>query len=301
MRKTYSELKIGITVLVAFAIIIGVILWGKGYSLTAKSRQLTVRFEDISGLEQGAFVLVNGVRKGRVLEFVLEQEGVLVRVSLNENVLLYDDARFEIASPELMGAKVIDIFPGISGRVPAADYVFRGESGGGMNQLMKLSAELVTDVKGLLGVLEITVSNINKTAGDPRMQEAFLSSIRNLDESSQRTLELIRLNEGRLNEVMNNLVVTTGSIRNVVEANTGDINHTVTDLHDFVAQLKEISQRLNQVVQMLQGEEGTLGILINDKEMAVKLDHTLTELDSLVQQVRAEGIKTNINLFGRKK
>ena len=301
MKKKYSEAKIGLAVLLAIVIVVMTIIWGKGYSLIARSKILDVRFDDIAGLEQGAFVLVNGMRKGKVLEFILEQQGVLVRCALDEKVRLYDDARFEITSTELMGSKVVNIIPGISGKEAVPGFIYYGESGGGMNQLMKMSSKLVQDVQHLLGVLEATISNVNKTAGDPRLQEALVSSVKNLDASSQRTLELITLNEGKLNQVMDNLVATTGSIRNLVEANSEDINHTISDIHEFVAQLDDISAGLKKIVDMAQGTDGTLGLLINDKKFAADLARTLAGVDSLVQQIRQEGIQTNISLFGKKK
>ncbi|HEX7344145.1 MAG TPA: MlaD family protein, partial [bacterium] len=131
MKKKYSELKVGVAVFLALLILVLVITWGKGYTLIARSRVLEVRFDDIAGLEEGAFVLVNGMRKGKVLEFILEQEGVRARCALDQRVKLYDDARFEITATELMGSKVVNIWPGISGKNPSPGVVFQGESGGG--------------------------------------------------------------------------------------------------------------------------------------------------------------------------
>jgi phospholipid/cholesterol/gamma-HCH transport system substrate-binding protein len=301
MKKNYSEVKIGLTVILAMAILVGTIIWGKGYSLRAKSKIVSVRFVDIAGLEGGAFVLVNGLRKGQVKEFILEQEDVLVHLSVNENVKLYDDAVFEITSPDLMGAKVINIVPGISGKASAPGYVFQGKSGGGMNELMRMSSTLVDDVKRLLAVLEETAIAINKTAADPRLQEAFVSSVNNLDKSSQRTLELITVNEGKLNEVMDNLVVTTNSIRGLLERSNSDITQSVDQFHSFVEQLNDISRGVYQVVDMLQGHEGTLGQLINKGDLAGDMKRTLSGIDSLVAQIRAEGLQTNISLFGSRK
>ena len=301
MKKKYSELKVGLAVFLALLILILVIVWGKGCTLLAKSRVLDVHFDDIAGLEEGAFVLVNGMRKGKVLEFILERDGVRARCALDERVTLYDDARFEITATELMGSKVVNIWPGLSGRIAGPATIFQGDAGGGMTQLMKMSTNLVEDVRHLLGVLETTINNINKTAGDPRLQEAFISSIRNLDESSQRTLELITLNEGKLNQVMDNLVAASTSIRDVVATNSEDIEHTISDAHNLVAQLNEISTGLQQIVEKARGTDGTLGMLINDPNFAADLTQTLANVDSLVQQIREEGITTNIHLFGKKK
>jgi phospholipid/cholesterol/gamma-HCH transport system substrate-binding protein len=301
MKKNYSEFKIGLSVILALVILIGAIIWGKGYALTAKSVKVEVRFSDIAGLEEGAYVLVNGLRKGKVQQFVLEQKDVLVRLSLDQKVKLNDDAVFEITSPDLMGGKVVNISPGTSGFAPTPGYIFVGKAGGGMNELMRMSSSLVDDVKRLLGVLEATAVNINKTAGDPRLQEAFLSSVNNLDKSSQRTLELITINEGKLNEVMDNLVVTTNSVRGLIENSSGEFSQSVIEFHTFVTELNRISQDVHQVVNQLNNNDGTLGQLINQGDLADDLKHTLAGIDSLVAQIRYEGLQTNVSLFGSKK
>lgn len=301
MNEKKSEFKIGLTVLLALLILMFGILWGKQVRLTSGAVPVYVHFVDIAGLEQGAPVLVNGVRSGVVKELRLQQDGVVVFLAVAKNVNIYKDARFEVTSPELMGGKVINIFPGTSGVKPDQEYIFTGEIGGGMDQLMKMSTELVADVKHLLAALEVTIENINKTAGDPKLHEAFLSSIRNLDESSERTLELITLNEGKLNQVMDNLVSSSQFIRSLLENNSDDIHRAVTNFDLFVAQLNELASGLNQIADKLKSDQGSLGVLINDDEFANKLNHTLTDLDSLITQIKEQGIQTNISLFGRRK
>ncbi|MFH1861374.1 MAG: hypothetical protein ABH878_01060, partial [bacterium] len=69
MKKPLSEAKVGITVLLALAILVVSILWGKQVRLTTGAVEFNVLFDDIVGLEKGAVVLVNGMKKGRVKEF----------------------------------------------------------------------------------------------------------------------------------------------------------------------------------------------------------------------------------------
>lgn len=301
MKEPRSEFKIGLTVLIALATLIASIIWGKQFYFTTGTYTVDVRFQDIAGLDQGVSVLVNGVRRGKVNDLILLREGVIVRLAIQTSVVLNTDARFEIVSPELMGGKVVNVFPGVSGVQPPDGFLFEGSIGGGMNELMRRSSELVEDVKSLLHALEMTAENINKTAGDPRLQEALLSSVRNFDESSQRTLEFLTLNEGKLTQVMDNLVVSTEAIRELVEDRSDDIHEAVVDFDLFVSQLNELASKLDQVVTKLQSEEGTLGILLNDDELAVVLERTLVDLDSLVRQIKEEGIETNIHLFGRRR
>lgn len=301
MKDSRYEFRVGVIVLLALIILVSAILWGKQFQLTTRSNMVDVRFQDISGLVEGAQVMVNGVKRGKVAEMILEQDGVIVKLSLSSSVILYNDAYFEVMSPELMGGKVVNIFPGISGVKPPEGFMFTGNAAGDMNELMRRSSDLVEDVKNLLQVLEVTIENINKTAGDPTLRDALRSGVRNLDQSSQKTLEFITLNEDKMNQVMDNLVKTTESLKDLVENSSDDVDKAVGDFEVFISQLNELAGRLNQVADKLQSEEGTLGMLINDDELAVSLKRTIGDVDSLVQQIRKEGIQTNISLFGRRK
>jgi phospholipid/cholesterol/gamma-HCH transport system substrate-binding protein len=233
-------------------------------------------------------------------ELILEKEGVLVGLSLEHSVKLYTDAHFQITNPELMGGKVVNIFPGVSEIEPDEGYVFQGETGSGMNELMEMSADLMDDVQHLLGVLEETVQNINRTAGDPKLREAFVSSVNNLDESSQRTLEIITLNEDKLTQVMDNLVRSTEMIRDVLEKHSEKIDRSISDFEQFTTKLNQTADELQVITEKLQSEKGTLGLLLNDEEFATSLRQTLLNLDSLIVQIREEGIQTNVSLFGRR-
>jgi phospholipid/cholesterol/gamma-HCH transport system substrate-binding protein len=301
MKQSKAEFKIGITVIIAIILLIMGVLWGKRVSLSAGKYQVYVHFTDVIGLDKGSAVMVNGIRRGEVDELMLQKEGVLVGVSLQQNVRLFTDARFEITNPELMSGKVVNIFPGLSGIEPEEGHIFHGETGSGMNELMKMSADLVDDVQHLLVVLEETVENINKTAGDPKLREAFVSSVNNLDESSQRTLEIITLNEDKLTQVMDNLVRSTEMIRGVLEDHADKIDRSITDFEQFTSKLNETADQLHLITTQLQSENGTLGLLLNDEEFAGSLRQTLTNLDSLIVQIREEGIQTNVSLFGRRK
>ncbi|MCX6639746.1 MAG: MlaD family protein [bacterium] len=301
MKKPTNEFKIGFTVLLALGLLLFGILWGKQVSLSSGSYPVDIRFNNIAGLEAGAPVLVNGVNRGRVTDLILKQESVIVRLAMNTNVTLYTDAHFEISTPELMSNKLVSVFPGISGIKPPAGYIWMGEVPSGMNELMKVSANLVQDVKRLLNVLETTVTNINETAGDPKLRQALIASVHNLELSSQRTLEFISLNEGKFNQVLNNLVSSSDNLRSLLASNTEPINLAIADLNALLSQLNEIAGKINTISTKLETKDGTLGMLINDSTLASELQNTVCDLDSLIQQIRAEGINTHISLFGKKK
>jgi phospholipid/cholesterol/gamma-HCH transport system substrate-binding protein len=80
---------------------------GDGYQVTAK-------FKDVTGLKNGAYVEMAGVRIGRVSGIRLDPKdhAALVGLTLDKDVRLTDDAIASIKTSGLIGDKFVKISPG---------------------------------------------------------------------------------------------------------------------------------------------------------------------------------------------
>ena len=111
-RKT--EIRVGLTVLIGILVFIWILGWAKNFSIKSNEHFVKVRFTNVSGLEIGDQVTVNGMRKGYVKEMLVEPNNVLVELSIENDVQLKEDATFAISMLDLMGGKKIEVFPGTS-------------------------------------------------------------------------------------------------------------------------------------------------------------------------------------------
>ena len=111
-RKT--EIRVGVTVVLGLLIFIWILGWAKNFSLTPSENYLFVKFNNASGLEIGDDVTVNGVRKGNVEDIKVDDQNVIVKISLDNDVQLKQDAKFGISMLDLMGGKKVEIEPGSS-------------------------------------------------------------------------------------------------------------------------------------------------------------------------------------------
>ena len=111
-RKT--EIRVGLTVLVGILVFIWILGWAKNFSLQSNEQLIKVRFINVSGLEIGDQVTVNGMRKGYVKEMIVEPNNVVVELSIDNDIKLKEDASFAISMLDLMGGKKVEVFPGTS-------------------------------------------------------------------------------------------------------------------------------------------------------------------------------------------
>ena len=108
-EKQKHELKVGLTVLVSFAIIAGGFFLVKEWSLSGNEYPLLIRFETSAGIQKGDLVTINGVKSGRVDNVLVDGTSVLIRTMMKEEFKLTSDAHARIQMVELMGGKKIEI------------------------------------------------------------------------------------------------------------------------------------------------------------------------------------------------
>ena len=116
MSRGLKEVLIGIFILLAIVIFIFMTAWFGGKIGSGKERRYKVYFGNISGLKVGDPIEVLGMIKGRVKGMKLEDNQVLVTVSLSPDVKLTKDAKFSIRSLSYIGS---DKYPLLS-RVQAS-------------------------------------------------------------------------------------------------------------------------------------------------------------------------------------
>ena len=117
MRKLSTETAVGIFVLIGI-VCIGylTIRLGKMEIIGDNYYSITARFQSIAGLKTGSQVEVAGVPIGQVEGIILDQERwmAVVKMKIEKNVTLTEDAIASIKSTGLIGDKYIKISPGVS-------------------------------------------------------------------------------------------------------------------------------------------------------------------------------------------
>ena len=123
-----QEITVGVMVLAALAIMFGGLLWLTGESLTGRGMMtVKVRFETVSGLNQGDPVQISGVNVGRVSRVRLQRVGsVMAELQIREEVRPRIDAGAEVRSLDFLGSKFVAYSPGMAEDFLDPDSVIAG-------------------------------------------------------------------------------------------------------------------------------------------------------------------------------
>jgi len=297
-----SQLRVGIFVLVAVAILIFLILNASGdINPFSKKLHLRARFSDANGLREGSEVRLAGVRVGKVEKITLlppsdvpNAPRVEVAMSIDSkiddqpaNQRIRSDSTAQQGSPSLLGNEMlINISPGTSvGQAVSDNALLPSSTSNTVNdfaksgtdlaqRLSKLSDEIngivrdVKDGKGTVGRLftdEALYNNLNATI---RETEDVIKQIRSGDGSAGRFV-----NDPALYNNANEIAIQLRAIAGDLRAGRGTAGKLLTD-DEFYNRLNRTADKLdrsvdqiNTMIAEINAGKGTLGRLIKDEQI----------------------------------
>lgn len=297
-----SQLRVGIFVLVAIAILIFLVLNASGdINPFSKKLHLRARFADANGLREGSEVRLAGVRVGKVEKITLLPPSDTPNAFRVEALMTVDskidgqpasqrirsDSTAQQGSPSLLGNEMlINISPGTAmGQPVQENAILPSSSSNTVNdfatsgtelaqRLSKLSDEIsgivkdVKDGKGTVGRLfsdEALYNNLNATI---RETEDVMKQVRSGNGSAGRFL-----NDPALYNNANDIAIQLKNIAADLRAGRGTAGKLLTDdelynrINRTADRLDRSVDQINSMIAEINSGHGTLGKLIKDEQI----------------------------------
>lgn len=240
-KSTQRSARLGILVLLAVTIFTATVyLIGQKQDLFRQTIFVTVRFNNVNGLQPGNNVRFSGINVGTVFSVTIQSDSVVeVRMRLRENVrpFIKKDAVASIGSDGLMGNMLVNISPGTSGAASVEN-----------NDQLQAFSRIKTD--DILQTLNMTNENA-----------AMLTH--NLLEVTEQ----IRHGSGTLSYLLYD------------SAMRDDLTQSIKSLRQAVAQTNQLLADTRHLVQQTEQGKGIAGWLLNDTTTAPQVRQTLSNLD----------------------
>ena len=288
MKRIFTkEVIIGLCVGLAILILCFGIEFLKGINFFKPANFYIAEYENVSGLEVSAPVLVDGFKVGQVREinFNYENPGKIeVLLSLDKHLRLPVDSKAVIGSTLLSGS-FIDIKLGTSPEfIPVGGSVTSGMT---PDLMSSLSDEILPSVAGMIPKVDSLLLSVNHVVSDP----AITNSLKNIE------------------VLTNNLTATSRSLNSLMQKQVPGLldnaGVAVTNLDSITANLKLLSQELNklpldQTVENVNGltanlvkftsnlndPNSTLGELTQGSELYERLNTVVADIDSLIVDIK---------------
>lgn len=309
--KMSNELKVGLLALVAIVSLILGFRFLKGKDVFNRTPKLYATFKSVGGLDKSNFVKINGLAVGTVYKLEPSDENISsirVTLSITEDVNIPANSVAYI-SGSLLGAAEVVIEKGDSKTFlqDGAKIATRDEDG--------LLGDLTSEAKPLLGKvrnvadsLTLLLSGFNNTL-DVNTQRNLQYTIANLNYATANLNSLLSSVTPALNASLQNMSAITGNLKNqnrAVEEILGNANVFSNDLAQL--RLQQTMDSLNltiadlrTTINKISSPEGSLGAMMNDRQLYNKLNDVMLSAEILLDDIRVHPKRyVNISLFGRK-
>ncbi|MCB9366982.1 MAG: MCE family protein [Calditrichaeota bacterium] len=292
-----QEIRVGAALLASLIILISGIIWGKGYQLRASRYVFSVDFKNAGGLEKGANVMANGVIKGRVKDIEFRDGFVRVTADLDDEVKIYSDYFATIESPTVMAGQALSIYTGTTPPFANISVPLNGTDPQGVGAMIGKLQDFSARLESTLSRLDSVLVDVHVVLGDTGNQASLKSVMSNAAGVTEQSNELLRENRKVLEASLEDLRATLASARELSEKLNGRSDSTLAGVDSAMASLTAAGEQVRVLIGRINAGEGTVGKLFTQDDLYIKLQESLTEIDSLSHHLRTKGMRQKIVLF----
>ncbi len=303
----WSQLKVGLLVLVAIAALIGLIFLMNGTSGGLFSHRLIFRayFANAAGLKDGAVVSVDGVTAGNVTKIrVVPQRNpfpveITMRVGDRFWPFIHTDSTVRIAPAGVLGDSFVDIDSRRATGPQPPDHAELPISGSPTIEDVISNSQLsLEDFDRLLKKIDTLIGTLNTTRGtfgafinDPQMKRNLESIAANLQTVTQALADgkgsLGKLiNDDSFYSRLNSTVDQLNSIVTSINSGQGSAGKLVKD-ETLYNNFNSATANLNQLLTSVNSGQGAVGKLVKDPETAQKLSEAIANLDGILKSINS--------------
>jgi phospholipid/cholesterol/gamma-HCH transport system substrate-binding protein len=285
-----KEIKIGFFAILTILVLIVGINYLKGLNILNSSRSFHAKYENIGGLKVGSPVSVNGYQIGsvsRVSLFSRKDQKLLVTVSIEEDFDIPINSIFKIVNQDLMGSKSINLVLGDDSSFAEFGDTLSSIVEGSLQdevsaQILPLKIKTEELIGSIDSVMTIITSVLNKDARKDLSNS--LSSLNQtfalMTQTMRKVDQIVDQNDEKITSIIMNLESNNNKITNILN-NFSDISDVI-----IRSDIEELLNSLGNTTMKINNSEGSLGMLINDKELYYNLEKASKELEELINDIK---------------
>ena len=294
--KISRELKVGV-----LAILCGVILYFglnflKGINIFSSTSSYVGQYEKISGLTEQAPVYIKGYQVGlveRIQYDFTQSPAFTVAVSVNKDIMLPEGTQMALVADGLLGGMAVElIFP--TQQTGATIY----EKGDTLPSIIvpglfdNLEQGVLAKLDSVLSETTTLVAGLNDEMSNGNLRKALQNVERITQDLQVSGSDLRKLTHNQLPAIVAKVDTTMTGFA-AVASDVRDAN--------IVSLVDSINTVISGVNQAINSQDGTLGLLLNDKELYENLNVALQDLDNVVLNIDSVVMSVKARPFIQKK
>jgi len=289
-----NEFKVGLLALVAMASVVYM-------SLKVTSNQsgfgdyITYRsiIRDASGIFPKTPIKVAGINAGRIKNIELEGNNALITYEVLSRIKVPKDSHLTIKSVGFLGDKYLEIYVGKEEDLITSMGFIKAEQGGGVEALVKDAADVMKDVKVIVGSLK---DSLAPKGQEPPIKQ-ILADVQDLVENTKKATKslenILSGNEEKFNKIIGNIETFSNKLAFHIDEDKND--SAMQDLKHILGNADQLTSDLKSLVADIRAGKGTLGKILVEEEIADEVKETLAGVKKIVGKVDA--IRTELGVY----
>ena len=286
MEYKSLELKVGFTVFIAVLAFSVGMMWLEGFKLRGERYEVHAVFPMVGGVNSGDAVNVNGVERGEVTRVNLRDRDVIVSMSIDIKTMIPEDSKVVLQTQGIMGERIVTIIVGKSEVMMEPGSMIEGVYDPGISEALSSMGKVMEDLHWL-------TADIREIAEVLRGED-LAETLKNLAAASEQITIMIRDLAPDLRTGAASFSSSAARADSMMARNEAKFDSIIVNLDEaakmmpeLAGNIGELSVALKNVTDRLNSTDNTMGTLLNDKELLIKLEAAITGLDELVTDIKA--------------
>jgi len=293
------EVKVGIMAVVAIFVLYFGLNFLKGVDIFTPVNYYYAVYDNVGGLVPSSPVYIKGFKVGQVEEVKYDfsrNESFVIKVSVGKDIKLPKGTRIELYDDGLMGGKAIQfVFAPVQGEFSACASGDTLQSQKGVGLMAQLSGDLMPKIESISTQADSLLRAVRVLVESKQLNNSLSSIEKTTSDLAATSSQLKKLMNKDVPNVIKDVNTITGDLKQV----SGNLSKV-----DFAATFASIDhtiKNLNLITDKINSGEGTLGLLVNDKNLYVNLTNTASSTDQLLIDLKNNPKRyVHFSLFGSK-
>lgn len=296
--KISKEIKIALVAVLAVIIVYVGIIFLKGLKLFSNDVSYFVEISDIQGMPTAADVRANGLKVGSVknMKFNKEKQNMTVEISVTPDFQIPVGTSVYMTK-EMLGSAIMNLKLGSDpNKILSPGDTICGDP---MVDIMSAAGNLLPSVEALLVQTDSILVAVNALVNDP----ALAASMHNIESISNDLKQTTMMVNGLLGKDIPQMVAKANGIMSQLDTTTIRLNQI-----DLLGMAQKADLTLDNVQDMtfkintaMASKNSSLGMLMTDNSIALRLDSLLLNSSLLLEDVRLHPKRyVHFSLFGKK-
>lgn len=309
--KYAREIKVGVLAALCLFLLFFGFNFLKGVNIFSPTNSYHGTFYDLHGLEEQGAVYIHGHKVGQVdnIDYDFTRDSAFtIDISINKDIALPQGTQMALISDGLLGGMAIELqLPSQIGKdadesnisseellapIPHGSFIPTTYVPGLMESLQ---GELIAKVSSAVDDIDSLILDLQNQLEGNHIKAALTNVDRISGDLTGVSSDLKHLMRTQVPSIVNNADTAVSNLNTVV----ADVK--AANLKATVARVDNAVDNVNALVTDVRSPEGTIGQLINNKELYRHIDATVVSADSLLTDLKAHPKRyVHFSVFGSK-